>query len=157
MYDGERVLPDKMEGIETQLDEINQQRAELENMKKILEQQQLEIQKAREELPTSQQQQQSSQQQFEALRWQLEVQSSDLLWLRNVQLSASNGTGQLTQTPIVNNVRENYITDFSDILGNLQNYSVGLKTPEFKDENTSNPLEFISEVERFCVVNFLKN
>ena len=114
VYDGERVLPDKMEGIETQLDEINQQRAELENMKKFLEQQQLEIQKAREELSARQQQQKPSQQQFEALRRQLEVQSSELLQLRNVQLSASNGAGQPTQTPIVNNVRKNYITDFSD-------------------------------------------
>ena len=148
-FDEEREIADKMEGVETEQDVINRQHAELKNLRKFVTQQQQELQAAKTQLETNQQQQQPNQQQFEELRRQIAAQNAEIQRLRSTQPTANGNTGQPSQPPVLNQTRENYAADFCDILGNLQHCNIDVKTPEFKDENASNPLEFIDEARDF--------
>ena len=48
------------------------------------------------------------------------------------------------------------MAEFCTLMGNIQSMNIEVKVPEFKDENSQNPLEFLNNVERFCAIKYIR-
>ena len=147
---------DELQQLREQRQNLDAQRAELDMLRANLAAQQQELQQARQAINDGGQ----HQQQIEQLRNQLLAQQQELEQARRNQQQLQQPQANAGQQPpqqLQVNAREqpqrnDYAVEMCAILGNMHTGQLDIKIPEFKDENSGNPLEFLDDVTRFCQI-----
>lgn len=135
--------------------ELDRQRAELEELRERLSTERAEFEQAKAVSA-------ETQEQDATLREQLRLQSAELqrykeLYNPQTQSTMSDlNAGPRPQTALDSGAPRDYTADMCAILGNVHTMELEVKPPSFADENLKNPLEFLSDVERFCTIKNIK-
>ena len=130
-----------MADVQQQREELERQRRELEQMQARIAAQQAELNNSRAALEEQNRQATQAQQELAAQRAEIE-------------------RARIGQNPVqanaIQQVNQNAL-DLGVIIGNVQTMHLDIKVPEFRDEKTTNPLQFLEDAERFFKIKNIIN